>query len=284
MKKTFLILSFWFLVFSPVQAAVINFSVADNLLTAGEILVALNLDTEGQDINVVAGEIVIPASLKPIRILDGDSVLKFWIEPPQFADQRLTFAGMIPGGSSSARDSEGLLLFKFVIQGKLAELTQLSMNNLTVLLNDGEGTKLKTQMAWRQNLSPKEELGTIPPENFAPVLGRDPSLFNNDWFLAFLTQDKQSGVDYYEVSEGQTDGPWSRIKSPYRLHDQSRRTNVYIRAVDRSGNIRLATVILRPWYITLVYGGILIIVFIFILWFIRLIFRKLFWRSQSLVS
>ncbi len=279
----FLVFSFAFYAsWSPAQAAVINFSVSDQPLTGEEILIELSLDPEGQNINVLAGEIFIPATLQPVRILDGNSVLKFWVEPPHFNDRKLIFAGMIPGGLPT--DSSGdLPLFKFMVKGNRLELTRLTVGKLTALLNDGLGTKTLARMAWRTKSSAGEVIDTTPPEKFTPLLGRDPSLFNNDWFLVFLTQDKQSGVDHYEVSEGGDDN-YVRVESPSRLNDQALRKNIYVRAIDRAGNIQGATVILRPWYIVWLDNAILIVISIFSLWFIRLIVRKLFWRSRSAVS
>ena len=160
---------------------------------------------------------------------------------------------------------------------------------MTDMRNDGQGTELavktspvlitvnKTEVEFSKAL-PADNL---KPESFQPIVSRDPALFDGQWFLAFMTQDKQSGVDHYEVREGGDDQTWVKTESPYLIRDQSLKNKIVVRAVDRAGNIQEAVVILRPWYSVWLYGGILLLVSIFILWFIVFIFRKLFWRPRS---
>ena len=59
--------------------------------------------------------------------------------------------------------------------------------------------------------------------------------------MVFATIDKTSGVDYYEVKEGKHD--FQRAESPYLLEDQSLRSKISVRAVDKAGNERIAEII-----------------------------------------
>jgi len=80
------------------------------------------------------------------------------------------------------------------------------------LLNDGSGTEAKLSPSILNfqvvginspNQPPpiSEIKDTEPPELFTPEIGRQPDIFNNQWFLAFTTQDKNSGISHYEVRE-----------------------------------------------------------------------------------
>ena len=249
--------------------------------------VKISLLPNGESINAIAGEITLPEFLNLERIEDGGSVISFWIERPAVRDGPVTFYGIIPGGFTGDQGP----VFSLDLAAKTSGKVALSIQKLKVLRHDGAGSELavKTPTVLVTINRTRVETGSpsmdnIKPEPFQPLLGRDPSLFNDDWFLAFLTQDKQSGIDHYEVREGADNNVWLRTESPYRLQDQSLRSAIYIRAVDRAGNIQLETVILRPWYSIWIYGGILMLVSIFILWFIVFIFRKSIWRSRRSVS
>ena len=59
-----------------------------------------------------------------------------------------------------------------------------------------------------------------------------------NYFLVFSGIDKQTGIDYYEVKEGQ--GNWKRAEFPYVLEDQTLQGIIEVRAVDKAGNERIA--------------------------------------------
>ena len=80
------------------------------------------------------------------------------------------------------------------------------------------------------------------PENFTPEIGRDSLIFSGKYFLVFATQDKNSGVNYYEVKEGGR--TFRRAASPYLLENQLLTEWIFVRAVDYAGNTR--QVELRP--------------------------------------
>jgi hypothetical protein len=76
--------------------------------------------------------------------------------------------------------------------------------------------------------------------------------------LVFSTQDKGSGIDYYEVKEESQfllfrllPSKWHRAESPYLLRDQSLSSRIYVKAVDRAGNKQFAELLpkrLIHWY------------------------------------
>jgi hypothetical protein len=76
-----------------------------------------------------------------------------------------------------------------------------------------------------------------PPEPFEMGVGRDPGIFDNKYFISFFATDRESGIDYYEVKEG--DQTFVRAESPYLLKDQSLRSTIKVKAVDKAGNERL---------------------------------------------
>ena len=83
------------------------------------------------------------------------------------------------------------------------------------------------------------------PETFQPEIAQDPAIFNGKWFLVFATQDKGSGIDYYETKEtrskklGTWITRWKVVGSPHVLRDQELRSHIIIKAVDKDGNERI---------------------------------------------
>ena len=100
-----------------------------------------------------------------------------------------------------------------------------------------------------------------PPEAFGIQIAQDQTLFDGQWFAVFSTQDKGSGIDRYEIHEttraydvhelDTKQIPWIKAESPYVLHDQKLRRYVYVRAIDKAGNARVAAISPRyplSWY------------------------------------
>lgn len=67
-------------------------------------------------------------------------------------------------------------------------------------------------------------------------MGQDPRVFGGKYFVSFFTTDSKSGVDHYEIKEG--DNGYKTAQSPYLLSDQNLRSVVRVRAYDVAGNYR----------------------------------------------
>ena len=79
--------------------------------------------------------------------------------------------------------------------------------------------------------------------------------WNGKWFLVFNAQDKDSGIDNYKILENRKwkieNGNWEIAESPYLLKDQELKSRIYVKAVDKSGNERIAEVLPQnppKWY------------------------------------
>lgn len=213
-------------------------------------IVEIRLDTEGEYINT--GEINLVFSQDILEMKDfskGNSILTLWVVEPSFSNQTgiISFTGGIPGGYQG----ENGLLGKIIFQAKEKGEGKLQFQETSqVLLNDGLGTKaeLKTKETnftilaekletssdeWQEEL----EKDTIPPESFKIEVNQDSSIFDGKYFITFSTTDKQTGVDYYEIREGKRD--WKRVTSPYLLEDQSLKSIIKIKAVDKADNERI---------------------------------------------
>jgi len=124
---------------------------------------------------------------------------------------------------------------------------------------------------WSLPLSYRAMVDATSPEAFRLETGRDPSLFEGKYFLSFATQDKMSGIDYYEIKEGKRD--FKKATSPYLLEDQSLGKKIIVRAYDKAGNYREAEI--KPSYKITWKDGLCLILILIGMGAIWWIFKKI---------
>ena len=209
----------------------------------GTRFVHVGLDTGTETINAIEGTIDLGGG-KLSSLTFAGSVVPLWLERP--SPDSLHFAGTIPGGFTG---SEGKL-FTMVVAG--SGEPRIAFMGLHAYLNDGNGTPttlsvapLVTKPGSGAALSPD----TGVPEFSEVRIARDPSIFDNAWFVTFNAQDGDSGVAGYEVAERpgiRTDRQdtlhWRAASPPVLLEDQSRGSTVFVRVHDVAGNERVFTI------------------------------------------
>ena len=257
--KLFLSLSalFFFLFGNFVFAAEITLEAKIREIKVNQVFeVKVFINTDGESVNAIEGRIVFPPELLAAeKINDGGSIINFWIEKPRFESGQITFAGIIPGGYESRQG----LIFSAVFLAKKEGRGLIRFSEARALRNDGQGTKVDIKISslqfsvFKQILVPQppqiEIIDIEPPETFMPEIARDPAIFEGKWFLVFATQDKNSGINHYEVREGNK--PFVIAESPYLLQNQNLDEKIIVKAVDNSGNERkeiLPPPRPRPWY------------------------------------
>ncbi|MDQ3076929.1 MAG: hypothetical protein M3Q63_02675 [bacterium] len=226
----------------------------------GLIKVDVYVDSGGENINTIEASIEIPSHLFRVsEVLSNDSIITLWIEKPLLVDAHPTssihFIGLIPGGFNELRSPYGnnkhqAKILSFYLQPLEEGIGTITIKNPVILRNDGLGTPLdvKNTSVEIKSSKPSSIMGTtIPsiidneaPDHFAIELGRDESLYRGRWIIAFNAQDKGSGIDHYEVSESRNDThDWIKAQSPYVLRDQDLKSAIYVKAIDKKGNIRI---------------------------------------------
>lgn len=293
----FSILSYLFLRASAVHAAQLNLhSETRELGINQQFQVDLVLDTEGELVNAIEGKISFPVELLEFKeISDGSSIVNLWIEKPEHKNGEVEFAGITPGGYSG----ESGLIFTMFFETKQKGIGTIKILDARSLLNDSFGTEAKLQIKnYEVNISEKlldsrfqfldSSTDTNPPEPFTPAVARDKTIFDNQWFLVFATQDKGTGIDHYEVQESKKEIPktekWIVAESPYLLRDQRLRNYIFVKAVDKAENKRLAMLLpqgQKLWYENyltwiIVISGIAIIFLVG-----RIIWKKYLKKSQK---
>ena len=269
--------------------------------------VEIKIDTEGECINAIEGNLKFSQNiLKAADFSRGESIITLWIKPPEFNQENglVSWSGGIPNGycgripgDPGASNLLGKIIFRIPEmmvgepKGNLAKVEFL--NTSQVFLNDGKGTKAKltTQGASFEILSKlesskdewQEEIkkDDIPPESFKIEISQDPAIFEGKYFIIFSTTDKQTGIDRYEILEAEKRGwlrkltqkeikeEWKVGGSPYLLKDQSLRSTIKVKAIDKAGNYWMEILKARnksktPWKIYIGLGIILILVIVIV--------------------
>lgn len=251
-------------------ASELGFTPPANALHAGEsFTVNLWLNHSGEPVNAMEGTVVFdPRQIELKDVRDGNSIINFWVDKPvvEPTASRLKFAGIIPGGY----EGKGLLL-TLVFEARKEGPAALRLENMRLLRDDGKGTEVKVQttgeslvilpstMAGTAPVSIPED--TEPPEPFTPEVAQNPDLFDGQYFLVFATQDKSSGIDHYEVREG--NDAYAVAESPYLLKSQRLDEGIYVKAVDKADHERVEFAAARnpkAWYAEVWWMLLLILV------------------------
>lgn len=244
-----------------------------------EVLVTVLLDS-AVPVNTFSGTVsYTQASLEPIALNDGNSIISLWITRPAIstAGATISFAGITPGGFSG----DSGILFSILFRATATGTASISLEGVEILRNDGEGGKepliqkqLVLSVVPQSSGSYVEPSDTTAPEPFTAYLGADSQLFDGQSYLAFMAVDKGSGIDHYEIAESRLPSflfqflspRWNETVSPYKVLDQNLTSTVYVRAVDRAGNERISVYppqhLLRP-YEKLLLGILLVVVLLF---------------------
>ena len=262
-------ISFSILVFSffamPVFASQIYFGYNSQKFEVGEKFeIGVFIDTKEKFVNAIEGNINFESSALDFQgVVNGGSVINLWVSQPQIKeDGKVFFSGVTPGGYNSDKG----YLFSLIFTAKKQGVANITTENEKIFINDGLGTKAEVEKAPIQleikeavsNEEPNEPdflplYDNNPPEVFNIYLSKSDSLFSNKWFASFNSQDKESGVDRYEILEKpQTDSVfyflsslingdnWKKSQSPYLLSDQSLQSVILVKAFDRQGNYAIS--------------------------------------------
>lgn len=240
----------------PLPSLAATFSIESDKNNANletSINVQINLISENEQLNAFSGELKFPSDkLQITEIKTGNSLVNFWIEEPVITvdSDTVIFSGITPGGFSG---SGNIFTASFIT--KAPGVAEIVINEAQALINDGFGSAADINISSAQieieDLPEKTDVIIIdltdnaPPESFSPIITRLPDITNNDsYVIIFHTSDKQSGVDYYEIKEGNLSK--KRIKSPYILENQKLDKDITITAVDKRGNKRTEVIKLKP--------------------------------------
>lgn len=235
----------------PARAGEIKFFLSETDFLSDKFAVEAVLNSE-ESVNALEGELVFAGDYAGLEaVSDGNSIINFWIKRPQTAaENRLEFAGIILGGFKGRQGSLFVLIFKSKHPLNPGEKVAnfIVGQKIRGFVNDGQPTAAKLVFSPFDLVVPFEAIANPeskdydPPENFTPAIGRDPLIFTGKYFLVFGTQDKNLGINYYEVKEGGRS--FRRAESPYLLENQLLTEWIFVRAIDFAGNIREVAV--RP--------------------------------------
>lgn len=231
---------------TPARAAEFRVATDGQAMNNGASFEAkITVDTQGESINAFEGTVTFSNEvLAPLAVREGGSIVNFWVERPRTsASGAMRFSGLIPGGFTG----QGFL-FSVIFRAVKPGNGTIAVADPRALRNDGAGSpayarSVDVRVAVSNIVASSEDVPPIEdaalPEPFTPVITRDPELFGGKYVLVFATQDKQSGIDHYEVCE-RSIHQCVVAENPYPLHYQGLGWNIFVKAVDKTGNERIA--------------------------------------------
>lgn len=250
MKILFFIICCLFLFATPVFAAEIFFGVQSQKIGLGKLFeIGVFINTENEPVNTVAGKIKFSSEFLELKeIREGNSIINFWIEKPEINEGEVVFSGITPGGYIGQNG----YLFSLIFETKKIGENIITTAEEQIFLNDGQGSKASIKQAplflqIEENVPASEfslPSDSEKPEPFEITVAQDSEIFGGKYFLVFAAQDKNSGIDHYEVQESNNKqtkgGKWIAAESPYVLRDQKLRSYIFVKAIDRAGNERIS--------------------------------------------
>ena len=253
--KILFIFSLGFILPQMVFAAQISFDARTAQAQVGKSFeVTLFVNTEQENINAFEGKVTFPNDLLNLKeIRDGNTIVNFWIEKPKAQDNIIVFSGVTPGGFNGKKG----LIFSVIFEAKKEGVVKFEVNDARILRNDGIGSVAVLSVVPLEMVISKGtqiEIPAIPkiedrerPESFVPEIARDESVSSGKLFIVFLTQDKASGIDHYEIKESRQKimtffSRWRVAESPHVLKDQELRSYIFVKAIDKAGNERTAKI------------------------------------------
>lgn len=270
------------LAINQADAAVISFSVNNNTPQVGDtVRVDVLMDTEGASLNVVEGNVLMSSfdsiSIKELSV--SNSNLNYWVRNPSWSEKEgiISFIGGAPGGFKQSK----ALLFHVYFTALKSGQVQISSGQVKAYLNDGKASAarvsflpLNVVIKEKTDVATKDEWkGTLTRDLTAPSgimvdLGQDPSLFDGQKFLNISAIDAESGIDHFEVREGNRSPV--RTTGNYVLQNQENLEPITIYAFDKSGNISSKNLVaqknvavssgLAPY----IFGALILIILLFV--------------------
>jgi hypothetical protein len=235
-------------------AASISFqSSSSQIFTDSEFYVDVYVDTQGESINTIGLSVVVPEEFRFLYANIDKSIIPLWVESPRVVESTIvSLSGIIPGGFNGYIDpfdvrnrAPGVVVRLHFVPEETG-VFNMSARDIEIYRNDGTGSRISAtvvpqKIAVQESITPTVSriVDTEQPLPFVPSVLSDPLLHDGLFVVIFTTKDLGSGIEYYEVRENS--GQWRKGTSPYVLQNQKRLFSVEVRAVDRTGNQRLAS-------------------------------------------
>jgi hypothetical protein len=256
-KKALLLCILTFLAPSLAMAATLNVVSSPSAIAEQPFEVNVALDTQGDNVNAVQGELTFPSNLFTFEgIDDAASPISLWIESPrEILPGKISFSGIVPGGFIGYASSViGVVLTPATSSG----IGVIALEHAQLLRNDGAGSAMAfTSLNQTIRIAATSTMASgtptefgIPftvPQEFVPAIIKDPGIYGGRYSIVFVTTDKGSGINHYDVAEVPAgampqDASWTAAMSPYLLQDQTLSSDIYVRAVNNVGGVTIAMV------------------------------------------
>ena len=234
----------------------------------------VRLDTSGEKVNAVSGEVVIPDGLEVIRIETGSSAILLWIESPRVENGKITYSGITPGSFTGNAE-----LFSFIARSLGKGSVTIAFSEGESFKGDGTGMALPTKLKNASIFVTKSDIvehsaqDDTAPLPFSIYIGTDSAIFDGARFATFAAQDNETGVAGYKWAYAYVGQPaedaWATATAPLLIPKSAYFGRIYVKAMDVNRNERLSSVAGPYRYAGLSVGAIILVLALCALYFAR---------------
>lgn len=234
--------------------------------------------TDGNSINSVDVTVDYPEELLTFSgYQDTSGTITFWVQQPHVVNGKVRFVGGIPGGvdQTYGADNQSVSLVRLLFTPINSGTATFTIDESTILLNDGKGTALKhsrtSSTVSISNESLASNVDTTAPESFAiTLIPADPET-KTPQMIAFRAIDRESGIRGYQGKAGWW--RWKEIQNPHQVRRGILPYLMKVRAIDAFGNATISTITI-PGIIPRSVGIIILVLIIASVWRYFMIKKK----------
>lgn len=273
-KKSFSKISLLFLMtlFSPLWLYAYSIDIdapSSATHTSDPVYVKVYLDTEGEIVSGISGEISFPKNMFELHSVSTDgSVVAPWVTYPvlkkeEYLDGKahISFEGIFAGGFSGVRSpyyngARKGLLYTLILLPKEQGQGEIVIDSLSVYAFDEQATtKLLPSVIKTITVPDLISHATLPgkvvkqvsPKSVRVAIERSEFIHNNAWYVTVNDTEPKSAIESIsviedgEVSVSPLDSRWREISSPHILYYQNRNKYVHVKIVYSNGAYALTT-------------------------------------------
>ncbi|MCU0652971.1 MAG: hypothetical protein MUD10_01815 [Candidatus Pacebacteria bacterium] len=242
-----------------VFAADFSFTAPETIPVGTDFKIDIALTPQNESLNAFNGTVImndLNGAFFLEKVIGGATETKYWIQAPKIENNKIYFAGIIPGGQIKPG-----ALFSVIVKNTKQGSAVFSFADTQAFLNDGDGTRAnvisKTATVATGDAAATQNqfsapVDSIAPEIFHPAISKSEYLFDGKPFIMFIARDSGSGINRYEIAEAQplfwsTDiAPdklnWKIAESPCAIEDKYLSGAIYVKAIDNAGNERISAI------------------------------------------
>lgn len=237
---------------------------------SGPFLVDVMLDTEGEKVSGISGELSFPQDAFDVyTISTSESVVSPWVTYPEVSKEKyidgrvhIPFEGIFAGGFSGVRSAyykgeKPGKLFSIIVIPKRVGVALFLLDNVSVLGFNERATPVSTSLMSLKVSMPSITTASLPVlskkevsnSNLEVILSRSDLIYSNEWYLSVTEKESYSPISTIAIAESKEYLPgmvasyeWHIVTNPYVLTFQDRSRYIHVKVEYANGSYTFYTI------------------------------------------